>query len=193
MRSAPASAPPPSASALFLVFTLTTTDMPGRSSPSRATSAGTRMRTGRRCTILVKLPVALSGGSSENTAPDAGEKLSTVPSMACSGSASTRNRDLLARPQPRELGFLEVGVDVDRVERHQARQPLAGLHVVAGLHRAVADHAVDRRADVGERQIALGLGERGLEFVERTDRFLLLALEHVDIGLRADRSRPGRR
>jgi hypothetical protein len=47
------------------------------------------MRTGSRSTILVKLPVALSGGSSENTAPEAGEKLSTMPSIVCSGSAST--------------------------------------------------------------------------------------------------------
>ena len=100
------------------------------------------------------------------------------------GQSVDGNGDGLAGPQPRELRFLEVGVDVDRVERHQARQPLAGLHVVAGLHRAVADHAVERRADDGERQIALGLGERGLELVERTDRFLLLALEHVDIGRR---------
>ena len=62
-----------------LVLTLTTTDMPGRSTPCSATSAGTRMRTGRRCTILVKLPVALSGGSSANSRPLAGDRLSTWP------------------------------------------------------------------------------------------------------------------
>src|SRR6266481_5753689 len=44
-----------------------------------STSFGTRTRTGSRCTILVKLPVALSGGSSVNTEPAAGEMLSTVP------------------------------------------------------------------------------------------------------------------
>ena len=109
-----------------LVLTLTTTDMPGRSSACSATSAGTRMRTGTRCTILVKLPVALSGGSSENTEPDAGETLSTRPSISRPGSASTADRHRLARPQPRELRLLEVGVDIDRVERHQAREPLAG-------------------------------------------------------------------
>jgi hypothetical protein len=80
---------PSSATVVGLVLMLTTTDMPGRSSPCVATSAGTRTRTGTRYTILVKLPVALSGGSNENTAPDAGAKLSTVPSIACSGSAST--------------------------------------------------------------------------------------------------------
>ncbi len=36
-----------------------------------------RIRTGKRWTILVKLPVALSGGSSANTAPEAGATLST--------------------------------------------------------------------------------------------------------------------
>src|SRR5262245_6195656 len=72
-----------------LVSTLTTTDMPGRSRRCVVTSAGTSMRTGSRCTILVKLPVALSGGSSENTAPEAGDRLATLPSMTCSGRAST--------------------------------------------------------------------------------------------------------
>ena len=47
------------------------------------------MRTGTRCTILVKLPVALSGGSSENTEPEAGATLATVPSILSPPSAST--------------------------------------------------------------------------------------------------------
>src|SRR5262249_18349046 len=72
-----------------LVSTLTTTDIPGRSSRCVVTSAGTSIRTGRRCTILVKLPVALSGGSSENTAPEAGDRLATVPGIVCPGRAST--------------------------------------------------------------------------------------------------------
>ena len=67
------------AAAPGLVSTLTTTDMPGRSSPCSATAAGTSMRTGRRWTILVKLPVALSGGSNEKTEPDAGATLTTLP------------------------------------------------------------------------------------------------------------------
>ena len=111
---------------------------------------------------------------------------------ACSGSASTAIDDRLAGPQLRELRLLEIGGDIDLVERNEAREPLAGLHIVAGLHRAIADHAVDRRADDGEGQIALGLGERCLEFVERVDRLLLLSLEHVDIGRGRDRLRPVR-
>ena len=49
------------------------------------------MRTGTRCTILVKLPVAFSGGSNENCEPDAGATLSTVPFSTAPSSASTRN------------------------------------------------------------------------------------------------------
>src|SRR5438552_155140 len=44
----------------------TTTDIPGRRSLSAATLAGTAMRTATRCVTLVKLPVALSGGSRLN-------------------------------------------------------------------------------------------------------------------------------
>ena len=74
---AAASVLPSLATAPGLVSTLTTTDMPGRSTPCSATAGGTAMRTGTRCTILVKLPVALSGGSSENTEPEAGATLTT--------------------------------------------------------------------------------------------------------------------
>ena len=133
--------------------------MPGRSRRWSVTAAGRRMRTASRCTILVKLPVALSGGSSENTEPEAGDTLATVPLMARSRQGVDADRHRLAGPEAGELRLLEIGVDIDVVERHQARQPLAGLHVVADLHGAVADDAVDRRADDGEGQIALGLGQ----------------------------------
>ena len=79
-----ASAPPPN-SVPVRVSTATTTDMPGRIRSSAATLAGTRMRTGTRCTTLVKLPVALSGGSRLKTEPDAGATLATVPLMSWPG------------------------------------------------------------------------------------------------------------
>ena len=47
--------------------------------------------------------------------------------------------DRLAGLEPRELRFLEVRVDIDVGERHQAGEALAGLHEVADLHGAVAD------------------------------------------------------
>ena len=65
--------------------------MPGRS----ATPAGDvreRMRTGTRCTTLVKLPVALSGGSSVKRAPvAAGEALDLAVRASTPEKASTSN------------------------------------------------------------------------------------------------------
>ena len=51
-----------------------------------------------------------------------------------------------------ELGLLEIGVDVGRVERHERHQSRARLHEIADLGRLVADHAVERRDDPGERR-----------------------------------------
>src|SRR5262249_49949794 len=69
--------------------TVATTDMPGR---TRTPSAGLWSRTiltGTRCTTLVKLPVALSGGSRAKVLPVPGDQLSTCPVSARSGNAST--------------------------------------------------------------------------------------------------------
>ena len=57
------------------------------------------------------------------------------------------------------------------------------MHVVAALHGAVADDAFERRADGCEREVTFGLGERRLQLVERARGFLLLRLQHVDIGV----------
>ena len=64
------------------------TDRPGRSRPSVAASPSSRMRTGTRCTILVKLPVAFSGRQTLNTAPVAGARLATWPWNTRPGSTS---------------------------------------------------------------------------------------------------------
>src|SRR6478609_527826 len=61
------------------VSTSTTTLKPARRRPLSRASCGSAMRTGTRWIILVKLPVAFSGGSSEKTEPDAGAIDSTVP------------------------------------------------------------------------------------------------------------------
>src|SRR5439155_21219699 len=72
----------------YLVVIVTTTLMPGRSGCVASFCASGRIRTGMRCTTLVKLPVALSGGSSENFAPVAGDRLSTCPFTCRPGYAS---------------------------------------------------------------------------------------------------------
>ena len=66
------------------------TDMPGRKLPDNGLSGAIRNLTGIRCTTLVKLPVALSGGSKLNCAPLAGAMLSTVALMTIPGKVSTR-------------------------------------------------------------------------------------------------------
>ena len=110
------------------------------------------MRTGTRCTILVKLPVAFSGGSSENCEPEAGDTLDTMPLITRPSSASIPTSTVCADLDVAELRLLEVGVDVEVVERHQRHQPRSRLHVVADLDGLVADDTVEWRADaVNER------------------------------------------
>ncbi len=62
------------------VSTITSVERPGSSLPASAPGSGMRIFTGTRCTILVKLPVAFSGGSRANLAPVAGARLSMIPS-----------------------------------------------------------------------------------------------------------------
>ena len=57
---------------------LTTTLMPARSSGSPG-ARSTFTRSGMRCTTFTQLPEAFCAGSTENSAPLAGEMLSTVP------------------------------------------------------------------------------------------------------------------
>ena len=68
------------------------------------------MRTGTRCTILVKLPVALSGGSSENSAPLAGAKLSILPAERLVGIGV--DRDLSGLPRPHQVSCVSLKLAV---------------------------------------------------------------------------------
>src|SRR5690606_14228949 len=68
--------------------TLTSTDRPGRRAARDSPSS--RMRTGTRWVILVKLPVAFSTGIRANSEPVAGAKLSMRPLRRRSGKASAR-------------------------------------------------------------------------------------------------------
>ena len=60
-----------------LVSIVAITDIPGLSKSPNEESRSSTILTGMRWTTLVKLPVALSGGKSENWAPEAGDQLST--------------------------------------------------------------------------------------------------------------------
>ena len=142
------------------------------------------MRTGTRCTILVKLPVAFSGGSTLNCAPVAGARLATWPWNASPGSTSASIVTGMPGAHVRELAFLEVGVDPEAVRRHQRHELRADRRVGAGARAAVADDAVDRRAQFGVAEVELrgvaigdGAGQRRL-------RLLLLRVDDVELALR---------
>ena len=93
------------------------------------------------------------------------------------------DRDLhrLAGTDALELGFLVIGVDEDVVERHHIGEPLPGLDEIAGIDEAVGEGAVDRRAHRGEVEVALRLGELGLQFRKLRAGLGLLRLRHLDI------------
>src|SRR5262249_30176003 len=71
------------------VWIVAITDMPGRSLPASGCPGSSRILTGMRWTTLVKLPVALSGGSNVNCEPLAGATLSTRPQIVTPGKLST--------------------------------------------------------------------------------------------------------
>ena len=156
-----------------------TTESPERSGSRASASGAIAIRTVTRCTTLVKLPVALSGGSSENCAPEAGETDSTTPGTTPPVERIDRDVDLLSGADRVELGLLEIGVDVGRLHRHDRQQPRARHRVLADHRRLVADDAVERRADFGEREIAFGLGLGGDEFAAHALGLGLLGLEHL--------------
>ena len=127
------------------------------------------MRTGTRWTILVKLPVAFSGGITLKTAPVPGERLTTRPLNRCPGRMSAATLATRPRRHLGELIFLEVGVYPETMGRDDGQQIAGLLHVGADLRRAVADIAVDRRPDLGVAEVQLrglqlgaGLGDVGL-------------------------------
>src|SRR5580698_6859460 len=65
-----------------VVSMLVSTDIPTRSSLIIGWFGVTRILTVSRWTILVKFPVAFSGGTAANVAPEAGAMLSTTPSRS---------------------------------------------------------------------------------------------------------------
>ena len=66
-----------------MVSTTASTDMPARSAAPAGVASSTIL-TGRRCAILVKLPVALLGATGDRLRPVAGAML-TVPRSRRSG------------------------------------------------------------------------------------------------------------
>ena len=103
--------------------------------------------------ILVKLPVALSGGSTLKRAPLAGAEALDRSGQGLVGIGIDGDPDALADPHPAKLGFLEVGDDMDGIERHYRHHQGSGADELPDLRAAIADHAIHRRPDDGALQI----------------------------------------
>ena len=116
--------------------------MPGRRTTAAALPGSRVILTGMRCTTLVKLPVALSGGSSANSCPLAGDEAVDAAVEDLAGEHVDLDLDRLARMHVGELRLLVVGDDVGGLCRHDGHELRARLHVLADAQRAVADHAV---------------------------------------------------
>ena len=86
------------------------------------------------------------------------------------------DRDLgrLARPHLGQLGFLEIGGDIDLGQRHQRQQLRPGLDVLPDPAGAVAGDAGDRRADHRVVEIVLGQPQGGARLLQ--PRLFLVAL-----------------
>ena len=116
------------------------------------------MRTGKRWTILTKLPVAFCGGKQGErlTGPhrEAGDAALELAAAAVHVHLAAH---ALADAQVRQLRFLEVGVDPDLRQRANGHQALSDLDVVAGVDVAARHHAVDLADDVAVAEIQLGL------------------------------------
>ncbi len=111
------------------IRTVGTTDMPGPSATSDGALSMT-IFTGTRWTILTKLPVAFSAGSSEKAVPEPGCTLATWPLIVALRIGIDFAADRLSGAQRVELRLLEVRGDPDLVG-HEHRQAGAGLRELA--------------------------------------------------------------
>ena len=114
----------------------------------RVLARSTAMRTGTRCTTLVKLPVALSGGSRAKRAPVAGLSDSTVPWNVTPRIGIHAELDRVARPSRccSSVSF-RLAVTQTSLDGHDRHQRLARLHQLAGLDPAPRDDTGDRGGD----------------------------------------------
>ncbi len=134
--------------------------MPGRSGCA-GSSSGTAIRTGTRCTTLVKLPLALSGGSRAKRAPVAGLRRlhrALEPDAAVGIDAEL---DRIADLHRLQFRLLQVGRHPDLTRRDDRQQGLARLHQFARLDPAARDDPGDRCRDDGVAELCLGRADGG--------------------------------
>lgn len=119
--------------------TVTSAESPGLRGISGGGSMNA-MRTGTRCTTLTKLPVALSGGKSEKTAPVPPDRLSTFPKSGRPLNAATR----ISARWPGRISPIWVQGKATHLQRAYRKQPDADADEKAGRD-AVVDPPNDGR------------------------------------------------
>ena len=181
------------ASAAVRVSTSTTTDRPGRSRSLLRHVGGDGDADRHALHDLGEVAGRVLGRQqAEHRARGRRDALDRAGDVAIREGVD-RDVHLLARPQRGELRLLEVRVDMDAVQRHERGKARAGLHDMCRPRTALLPTTPStRRADFGERQVALGLVDGGLQFGRDALGLDLLRAEDLDIGL-GGRQAPPRR
>ena len=116
------------------------------------------MRTGTRCTTLIQLPVAFCAGMVAKVEPVPPDRPATVPryftELPYRSDLTSTGWPMRTRSSCTSLKFASTCTSASGTIAQQRR---AGLDLLADLHRAPRDHAVDRRADDGALQVHLRL------------------------------------
>ncbi len=116
------------------MLTLTTTDMPGRSRRCAATPGGHFDAHRQPLHDLGEIAGRIVRRQQREHRARGRRKACHRALDGMFGQRVDADRNRLAGAQLRQLRLLEVGFDIDVAERHQARNALAGLDVVARLH-----------------------------------------------------------
>ena len=134
---------------------LTYAVMPARSGGSPWRSVR-RSRTGTRCTTLTQLPLAFCGGRIANSAPVAGEMLSTSASQVMFRVHVEHHGRLLPDAHIGEVGLLEIGFEPGPSVGDVGEQGNLRLHLLAELQLEIDHDAGARRLDLGMAEIERG-------------------------------------
>ena len=141
------------------------------------------MRTGTRCTVLVKLPVAFFRRQHAELRAGRRRQAGDVPVKHLSRQYIGLDRGRQPRTDLGELVLLEVGVHPEAVRRHQRDQLGTDRGIRSGARTAVADHAVDRRAKFGKAEVRLRQITVGHGLGQCRPHFLFLGVDHLEPGL----------
>ena len=94
------------------------------------------------------------------------------------------DRRRLSRAHVGELVLLEIGVDPEALRRHDRDELRADGRVGAGPRAAIADRAIDRRAELGVVEVEFGDVAVGDGAGERGFGLLLLRVDDVELAAR---------